>query len=52
MFNLTHFSAILSYTCRFACTKGCSFSCSEARKLHKKGHELAVHTVRGEWFNG
>lgn len=30
--------------CRFACTSACSFSCSEAVKLYRKGHELAVHT--------
>ena len=30
---------------RFACTGSCSFQCSEALKLYKKGHEIAVHTI-------
>ncbi|KAL4438454.1 hypothetical protein ABPG77_000102 [Micractinium sp. CCAP 211/92] len=29
----------------FGCTSGCPFSCSTAKKLHGKGHELAAHTV-------
>ncbi len=31
--------------CRFACTKGCEFSCSTAVSVWKKGHEVASHTV-------
>ncbi|KAI3433743.1 hypothetical protein D9Q98_003550 [Chlorella vulgaris] len=30
----------------FACTSdACNFSCKEAKELHKRGHEIATHTV-------
>lgn len=41
-------------TSRFACTSpACSFECGYARGLHKRGHEIATHTVTHaglRWF--